>query len=106
MAPIKTHHLEDLPDNYLYCRLFSHAPDDADFVETPTGSRQDSTCVSCGVVRHDTFDMQGRLESRSYTYPPAYQLSFDAHKDDLRTERLRRQRLGVYVRLRLAKKKR
>lgn len=66
--------VEDMPDNFVYCRDFGHswAPKSVHFDDKAKVYDQTLRCGRCKTVRHRLIDSRGRNVSANYDYPDHY----------------------------------
>ena len=98
MSLILTDRIEDLPTEYLKCRVYGHSWDQIPEILGDPGYRRMFgwydvlRCTSCRSERYDGVNALGDIGSRSYKYPEGYLLSFSLSKAEARREYLLRVR--------------
>lgn len=72
--------IDDIPDQFLWCRDFLHAWDAYDFhvrrnaVTRRNEMNQVVRCVRCGTIKTRIMTTSGEILRNSYQYPDGYQL--------------------------------
>lgn len=86
-------------DEYLFCRTFNHAWQEATGIitvdEKVTGTWLTMRCSSCGTVRADVVSIRsGQLITRRYRYPETYRMAKLPAGQGTQKEQMRREFLA------------